>query len=188
MKQRLQFLLAFLIVVTGCTTPKSAMDNASKGNEEIPKSFNPGKVTLLIEGEVDSDNSSTDLSTTMSVQTDTYMNAYMTKNQKAMMEYADKNYPYKHKFTTQKEIYGTESKYSDRTEYQYALVTSLVKPNQYMKMNTTNGQFQSTHNQPIFRYYLYDRLNDKTYSSLGNGSSLVMWAFKSAIKRLNDVK
>jgi len=45
MKQRLQFLLAFLIVVTACTTPKTAMDNTSQGNEQIPKSFNPGKVT-----------------------------------------------------------------------------------------------------------------------------------------------
>jgi len=134
------------------------------------------------------DSSSTDLSTSMSVHTETYRNAYMTKNQKAIMEYADKNYPYKHKFTAQKEIYGPESRYSDKTAYQYALVTSLVKPNQYMKMNSSNRQFQSTRNQPIFRYYLYDRLNDKTYSSLGNGSSLVMWAFKSAIKKLNDVK
>src|SRR5689334_10462985 len=129
MKQRFQLLLAFLIVITGCSTPKSAMDNASEGNEQIPKLFNPNKVILLIEGEVDGDGSSTDLSTTQSVRTDTYMNAYMTKNQKAMMEYADKNYPYKHKFTTQKEIYGPDSKYSDKSVYRYALVTSLVKPN-----------------------------------------------------------
>ena len=188
MKQRLQFLLAFLIVETGCTTPKTSMDNTSQGNEQIPKSFNPGKVTLLIEDEVDPDSSSTDLSTSMSVRTDAYMNGYMTKNQKAMVEYADKNYPYKHEFTTQKEIYGPGSKYSDKSEYQFALVTSLVKPKQEMRLNTDKGKFESTHHEPIFRYYLYDRLNNKTYSALGNGSSLVMWAFKAAIKKLSDGK
>jgi hypothetical protein len=33
-----------------------------------------------------------------------------------------------------------------------------------------------------------DRLNDKTYSALSNGSSLIMWAFKSAINKLNSAK
>jgi hypothetical protein len=187
MKQRFQILFSLLILFSGCSTPKSALDNTSNGNDQIPKAFNPSTDILLIEQAVDDDKSTVDVSTTNSVQTSTYMNAYMRKNRANMIEYADKNYHHKHEFATQDEIYNPNSKYSDKTTYQFALVTSLVKPNQYTKFKD-NGQMESTHYQPIFKFYLYDRLNDKTYSALSNGSSLIMWAFKSAINKLNGVK
>jgi hypothetical protein len=184
---KLLICLSFLALACGCTTPKSALDNAGSGNGQLPKKFNPNQGILLIEQSVEEDKSQVALSTHASVSTDTYMNAYMKKNKKAMEEYADKNYQYQHAFTSQDEIYGSGSKYQDKNLYQFALVTSLVKPGQHTNFSS-DGRMQSTHNQPIFRFYLYDRLNDKTYSSLGNGSSLVMWAFKNAIKKLNSIK
>lgn len=180
-------IIASLILLISCGAPKSAMDNESKGNEDIPASFKPANGVLLIEGSISDDKSQVSTSTTSSMHTDTYMNAWMGKNRNSMIEYADNHYHYKHEFATQNDIYGTSSKYGDKTMYQYALVTSLVKPGQYTKFSD-NGQMQSTHNQPIFRFYLYDRLNDKTYSSLGHGSSLVMWAYRAAIDRLAKVK
>lgn len=191
---QLRFLITAISFVSifGCGTPKSSLDNASSGNEPIPSSFNPTNGVLLIEQSVDDDKSTVAVSTTTSFRTDTYTNYFMKKNKKEMVEYADKNYQYKHEFASQNEIYSAESKYSDKKKYQYALVTSLVKPIQSTKVNTDintdNGQMQSTHYQPIFRFYLYDRLNDKTYSALSRGSSLIMWAYKAAIKKLNDVK
>src|SRR5688572_1666700 len=112
MQLRLLILLAFLISTFGCSTPKSALDNASKGNGQIPSDFNPNKGVLLIEQTVDDDNSTVAVSTTTSFQTDNYMNYFMKKNKKGMIEYADKNYQYKHEFTSQNEIYSSNSKYS----------------------------------------------------------------------------
>ncbi|HKZ67561.1 MAG TPA: hypothetical protein VJ111_14445 [Chitinophagaceae bacterium] len=180
-------VLAIFSVIMGCTTPKSALDNESRGNEQIPAIFDPAKRILLIEQNIENDSSSVALSTTMSVKTDDYMNYYMKKNKKSMVEYADKNYPYKHEFASQNDIYGSNSKYSDKHTYQFALVTTMVKPNQYTKVDA-DGRMKPTNYQPIFRFYLYDRLNGKTYSALGNGSSLIMWAFKNAIKKISEQK
>lgn len=181
---RFLFFPAILIFTFGCSTPKSAMDDSSVGNTQIPISFSPNNGVLLIEQVIDEDKSTVSTSTTNSFQTDTYMNYFMKKNRKNIVEFVDKNYQYKHEYASQSEIYNSNSKYSDKKTFQYALVTSLVKPNQHTRVNTDNGQMSSTHNQPIFKFYLYDRLNDKTYSALGAGSSLIMWAFKSAVKKI----
>lgn len=188
MQLRLLMASAFIISMFGCGTPKSALDNASNGNEQMPAGFNPANGTLLIEQSIDEDKSKVSVSTNRSFQTDAYMNYFMKKNKEEMIEYADKNYGSKHEFASQNDIYGVGSKYSDKKTYQYALVTSLVKPVQRMDVNKNNGRMESTHHQPIFRFYLYDRLNDKTYAALSKGSSLIMWAYKSSIKKLNDVK
>lgn len=185
MQQKLIIFSIVSIILFGCSTPKSALDNVSSGNEQIPSTFNPNKGILLIEQNIDVDKSSVSLSTTNTFQTDNYMNYFMKKNKKSMMEYADNNYKYKHEFVSQSDIYNEKSKYNDKVTYQYALVTSLVKPLQSTKVNVDNGKMQSTHYQPIFKFYLYDRLNDKTYAALSAGSSLIMWAFKSAIKKVN---
>lgn len=186
--QKLFKLFIFSILIYGCTTPKSALDNESNGKEQLPANFNSKPGILLIEQSIDDDKSTVSVSATNSFQTDNYMNAYMKKNKNNMVEYADKNCKYKHEFASQKDIYGSMSKYSDKNIYRYALVTSLVKPSQHYNVNTSNGQLQSTHYQPIFKFYLYDRLSDKTYAALGNGSSLIMWAYKSAIKKINGDK
>ena len=72
------------------------------------------------------------------------------KNKKEMVEYADKNYQAKHEFASQKEIYGADSKCNDKKTYQYALVTSLVKPVQRMEVNENSGRMQSTNHQLFF--------------------------------------
>jgi hypothetical protein len=188
MQPKLLITSAFLILISGCSTPKSALDTTSSGNEQVPGNFDPNNGILLIEQYVDNDNSTVELSTTSSVQAASYMNYFMKKNRKNMVEYADQNYKYKHEFTSQNDIYGSNSKYSDKKTYQFALVTSLVKTVQSNSIDTHNGQMKSTHHQPVFKFYLYDRLNDKTYSALSKGSSLIMWAYKSAIKKLNEAK
>jgi hypothetical protein len=187
MKKRFQPLFALIILFTGCSASKSAADVETRGREQIPSMFNPNKGILLIVDSVAGDKSRVDVSMANSYQTDNYMNALMGKNRKNMAEHVEKNYPYKYQFASQGDIYSPETKYNDKTLYQFALVASLGKPDQYYKMET-NGQFNSTHYQPIFTYYLYDRLNNKTYAALGRGSSLIMWAFKDAIKKLKETK
>ncbi len=185
-----KFLLSvafFSLLIYGCGTQKSALDTTSKGNGQIPSNFSASQKILLIEQSVDNDNSSVSVSSYRSVSTSTYTNAYMNKKNNAMKEYADQNYLKKHEFASQSEIYGSDSKYADKNKYQYAMVTSLVKPKQYTTMSSS-GSMGSTHYQPIFKYYIYDRLNDKTYEALGHGSSIIMMAYKSAIKRLNEEK
>jgi len=189
MKQKLLITCVFFSVLFyECSTPKSSLDYASSGNESIPQNFNPATGVLLIEQSIEDDNSSVNLSTSVSGRTDDYMNYYMKKNKNAMIEYANKNYPSKHEFASQDDIYSPSSKYGDKNTYQFALVTSLVKPNQYTKVYTDGRMPQSTYNQPVFKFYIYDRLNDKTYAALGHGSSLIMWAFKDAIKKISGGK
>lgn len=183
----LSALAAISVFMGGCGTPKSALDNESMGNEQIPSDFNAANGVLLIEHNV-VDKSDKAAVAAAAKSKDMYVIAYMTKNSKRMIEFAEKSYPYKHEFATPSDIYESNSKYSDKTVYRYALVTSLVKPIQSDKFNARTGQVTSTHYQPIFRFYLYDRLNDKTYSALSNGSSLIMWAYKAAIKKLAGEK
>jgi hypothetical protein len=102
-------------------------------------------------------------------------------NKEKMADYADKNLSCKHAYSSQSEIYDTSGRYADRNTYRFALVISLVKQDQHIKAGTSN---QSTHYQPIFRFCLYDRINHTTYAELGNGSSIFMWGFKSAIKKI----
>lgn len=185
MRQR--FLMVFAAIsmfVYGCGTSKSALDNESAGNGQLPSDFNAANGVLLIEHNVVDKSDRAAVAAAMQSE-NTYVIAYMTKNRKQMIEYADKNYPYKHEFATPSDIYDANSKYSDKTIYRYALVTSMVKPVQHDRFNERTGQLTSTNYQPIFRFYLYDRLNDKTYAALGHGSSLIMWAYKAAIKKLS---
>lgn len=186
MKTVLFVSFALALVMSGCSTTKTSLDSSDNPKEPIPADFKPNNSVLLIEQSVDNDNSSVSVSSTYSVHTDTYMNAYMRKNKTSMIDFADKNYPYKHEFASQNEIYEANSKYSDKNVYRFALVTSITKPSQYTSMN--NGMLESTHYQPIFKFYIYDRLNDKTYAALGHGSSLIMWAYKAAINKIKEVK
>ncbi len=177
--------ICLILLSVGCSGPKSSLDSESAGTTPFPPDFQPKAVVLLIEQSIDEDKSSTNLSTTSSVRTDSYMNYFMKKNRKAMEEYANKNYPYQHEFASQTDIYESSQKYSDKSRYRYALVTSITKPIQAEKV-AADGRTSSTYNQPVFKFYIYDRLNDKTYSALGHGSSLVMWAYKDAIKKIGS--
>ena len=186
MKQKFLITCAVISVLFfACSAPKSSLDYASKGNPAIPENFNPATGVLLIEQNIE-DGSRVDLSTSVGVRSDTYTNYYMKKKKKAMIEYADKNYPYKHEFASQNDIYSPSSKYADKNTYQFALVTSLGAPGQHTEMRSDG--MHSTHNAPIFKFYIYDRLNDKTYSALSNGSAFLLAAFKEAIQKVNDEK
>lgn len=68
----------------------------------------------MIEQSIDEDKSSVATSANTSYQTDTYMNYFMKKNKKEMVEYAEKNYQSKHEFASQNDIYRADSKYSDK--------------------------------------------------------------------------
>jgi len=107
----------------------------------------------------------------------------MRKNEKAMIEHAKDNYKYKHQFATLHDIFGTDSKY-DKSAYRFALVTSRGNFMDQTKIRS-DGTTSITVLQPIFQYYIYDRLEGKAYPALSRGSSLIMWAFKGAIKRIN---
>jgi hypothetical protein len=185
------FATLFFILGTGGSVTaqyKTKLDSISTGNNQIPDTFNPANVTLLIEETADQDSSGVSNSVTVTYRTDEYINAFVGRNKKKMVSYLDENYSSKYEFAAQSEIYGATEKYSDKTVYRYALVISLLKPEQRVKTQFYSGKEESTHYQPVFRYYVYDRLNNKTYAALGHGSSIIMMAFKSAIKKIKEGK
>ncbi|PSL31784.1 hypothetical protein [Chitinophaga ginsengisoli] len=191
MKNFFSVLCVILLFIWGCSVPgstqryRSQLDSESAGNKPIPDAFNPSDGILLIEDWADQDRSVVKNSVYVSYQTDDYVNNFVTRNKKRMIAYLKENYPSKYEFAAQSEIYGSKAKYSNKTVYQYALVISLVKRSQRMETQFFSGNEGSTHHQPIFRYYIYDRLNNKTYAALGYGASTIMLAFKGAIKRIN---
>lgn len=162
------------------------MKSIITNEEQIPSDFNPSQSSLLIEDSTSGDKSKVYVAINEFYVTDDYINGYLRKRRDDIKEHASKNYPYKYEFTSTDNIYGKGDKYTDKSIYRYALVIELIKQEQHQKIYN-DGKFhpyESTHLQPIFRYHLYDRLNNKTYAALGNGSSIIMMAFKAAIKRI----
>lgn len=194
MKEFFSILFATIHFILVSRVPVSAqrystkLDSASAGNKSIPDAFNPSKGILLIEDAADQDSSTVKSSVSLSYETEDYVNNFVARNKRKMIEYLNENYSSKYEFAAQSEIYGSNAKYSDKTVYQYALVISLVKRSQHKETQFYSGNVESTHHQPIFRYYIYDRLNNKTYAKLGNGGSTIMLAFKSAIKKISKDK
>ncbi len=169
MKSVLLYLIAFVLL--SCSASKTTLDHASSGSPALPTDFSPGNGTLLIES---------------SDGKDSYSEHFLSKNQKEMIEYAKDKYKFKHEFASLDEIYGEKSRF-DKTTHRFALVTAVTTASQFSK-TAADGTVRTTVLQPIFRYYLYDRQQDKTYAALSKGSSLIMWAYKAAIKTVAEVK
>lgn len=173
---------ALLLILTLCAMlPATAQVNPSDNSKvKIPENFTAAQSTLLIQQDADMDSSFVSLSTDMRIRTDVFVSGHIRK--KAMAEYADKNLSLKHEYVSQSAIYDSSGQYADKNQYRFALVIELIKQAQHIRTGT---MMESTYYQPIFRFRLYDRLTGKTYAELGNGSSMFMSAFKSAIKKIS---
>jgi hypothetical protein len=159
-----------LSITTGAFAQKTS-------KEQLPAGFNPATTTLLLEHIPEK----TTPRSSENSGYDSWSYYFIRKNDDEMQKYAGKNYQYKYQFATQKEIY-TDTMYADRNAYRYALVSTIMPVDNYMRyMN--NGSWKMTNNQPIFQYYIYDRLEGVTYAPLSRGSSLVMWAFKQGLRK-----
>lgn len=182
------FSILFITLLFVCITPAHAQTKNKKGVEgaekkQIPDGFNPSVGVLLIEDSTVLDSS--EVKDADKKRAYEYSNHFLIRNRKKMAEYLTENYSYKYEFSAQSDIYGGTEKYFDKTVYRYALVFSLIQPEQEFKTQFYNGKDEMTHRQPVFVYYLYDRLNNKSYAYLEGGASLIMPAFKKAMKRIN---
>ena len=176
---RISGILLLLLVSTKPTMAQSY------STSQIPEGFPAPEGILLIQNDMNKDSTSLSLSMTYSVRTDLFVAGNVNKGK--MADYADKNLTFKHAYSSQGEVLDSTGQYADLNTYRYALVISLIKHKQYMRGETSNPStnFQSTNYQPIFRFYLYDRKSHTTYAELGHGSSIFMWGFKSAIKKIS---
>jgi hypothetical protein len=174
-------LFSIVFIMIGCSTPKTVLDEASAGNEKVPASFNPAQGTLLIEGTMGGGKNAVVKLPGSEVAERSYSNFFITKKEKSMTEYANKNYGNKFEFVKPTDIYSSDGKYGDKNAYRWALVTSLREPIQSVSVHA-NGT--TAHHSPTFKYYLFDRLNNITYSALGQGSPMVLKAFKQAIGKI----
>ncbi|TCJ17651.1 hypothetical protein EPD60_05535 [Flaviaesturariibacter flavus] len=150
--------------------------------EQLPAGFSPATTTLLVEHIPEK----TTPKSSENSGYDAWTYYFMRKNGDEMEKYLQKNYPYKYQLATQKEIY-TDSAYNDAKTYRYALVATLIPVDNYMKY-MQNGQWKMTNNQPIFQYYIFDRVEKITYAPLSKGSSLVMWAFKQGVRKASKAE
>ncbi len=150
------FAFLGMTLIVGCGGPKTALDNASKGNPQVPTDLDLSKGVLLVE---------------------------IVNNEKRMEKHLKESFPYKYELTDKNAIYGSNDTYTDKNYYRYALVSSVIPAHEGHR-TSSSGMPETYTIQPIFKYYLYDRLNNKTYAALGHGSSLFMWAFRAATKRL----
>jgi hypothetical protein len=169
-------LFAILLVV--CIVPANAQSRNRKGIEgaeknQIPEGFNPSVGVLLIEDSAAMDNTGSDMYSNRKYQ---HTNYFLLRNRKKMDGYLTENYSYKYEFAPQNAIYSGTEKFFDKTVYRYALVISL---------EIREFSFDEKHNQPVFNYYIYDRLNNISYAYLDGGASLIMVAFRKAMKRIN---
>ena len=146
----------FLLFFLGCSSPKSVLDGESKGNNQIPAEFDPRQGTLLIDFGPKSE-------------------VIGVNNYSKMRGFTAKMYPGSYEYATYEEILDNK-KYPDLENYHYALVCAIVEsPVVITKSSPT-----------IYRFYIYDRVSGKTYSSLGMGSSVKTLAYKWAMQALED--
>ena len=183
MQQKYRFpilLLTALFFLFIIALPASAQRPADRDDKvQLPPDFVSQSGTILIQVEASNDKTPVALSTTSAMYSDEYINGQI--NKRKAEEYADKNLSTKHVCVSQREIYDSTGQYADKNTFRYALIIVLIGQDQHIKAGTS---MQSTYYQPIFRFRVYDRLNNKVYAELGNGSSIFMWGFKSAIKKI----
>jgi len=171
--------LSFIALVS--VKPASGQAKAGAvSSAAFPDSLQSQPGILLIQQDADMDSTPVAVSTYMIMRADVYVSGHVNKQK--MMEYADKNLTCKHECSSQSDIYAQSGKFADKNLYRYALIISLLGQDQHMKAGTTT---QSTYYQPIFRFRIYDRLTRTTYAELGKGSSIYMWAFRSAIGKIS---
>ena len=172
------------VVATKQTTgPRTEYDYYNVKDQQYPIDFSKGNFILLIERADEVTHSSL-----LGFSLTEYKNFYLNTTERKIKTFADGNCRFNHEFATIQEIHSDTLRFHDRMIYRYALITSCGPgPSSSLADQLVHNTSTNVY-MPMFKFYIYDRLNDVIYSHLYGGSSTIMHAFKAAIDQINDAK
>jgi hypothetical protein len=146
-------VIGFFIIAIASKPSKMTFGNSERW---IPKDFDPGKTTLLVE------------------------KFFISKRgEKKMEDYMAEKYPYKYEFVPGEVITKREGKYADTKLYKYALMFSSHTSTQFDVQTHKPGVTVTG-----FDFHFYDRELKKDYPATGKPSSYAHMTFEPVINTI----